>query len=407
MLRLCAQAENVKRLLSAVLTAVLLVSMLGLFACGNDEKPPVTETTDPVTTAAPVTTEVPVTTVAPPTTAAPATTAVPETTAPPETQPVEVVMPYVNPLTGLPSAVDLSEKRPVAIMLNNLKVANPQIGIARADILYECLVEGGITRLMGVFSDYTGIESIGSVRSARDYYLDFAQNHDAIYICAGGSPQAYDELYARGIDFICGVNMYTPSTFHLDQNRVATMGSVHSLMTSGKGLTSGISYKKYRTTIKDGYTTPFLFDVESCSSNGGSEATHLILNYSAAQIVQMIYSANTNTYYRFQFGTAAHMDGETNEQLNFTNVLIMYATVNAIPGDTSGRLDVGTVGTGEGYYVSGGRSVPIKWEKTNGDAVIRLTTEDGKPLVMAPGKTFVSVLPTTAKATTQLNYRQS
>lgn len=405
---LCA-TSNMKRLLCAALAAM----MLFLPACQTGTTPDPVTTAAPSTTAAPVT-HAPATTAAPETTEAPAettaspvTTAAPETTTPPETEPVAVPTPYVNPLTGLPTTVDLSNQRPAAIMINNLRVACPQQGIAQADVLYECLVEGGITRLMAVISDYTSISTIGSVRSSRDYYIDMAQNHDALYIHAGGSPQAYSELYSRGIDYICGVNMYTPNTFYRDLTRQNTMGYEHSLMTSGEGLRSGIAYKGYRTTIRDGFTSPFVFDAENDSAkNSSTEAKHLILNYSAYAVAQMIYSEATNTYYRFQFGSEPHIDGATGEQLSFTNVLILYNAVSAIPGDTSGRLAVETTGTGRGWYVSGGKAVPIKWQKDTRDSVIRLTTEAGEQLKMTPGKTFVSILPTTAENTTVLNHKQ-
>lgn len=390
-----------KRLIS--LTLVLMMLMTGMVAC-SDATGPADTSTDPGTTDTPVT-AAPTTTAAPQTTAVPETTAAPETTAPPETEPVAVELPYVNPLTGLPSAIDSSAQRPVAVMLNNLRIANPQIGIGQADILYECLVEGGITRLMGVFSDYSSLETLGSVRSSRDYYIDFAQNHDAIYVCAGGSPQAYSELYSREINFLCGVNMYTPNTFYRDQSRINSMGYEHSLMTSGSGIVSGISFKGYRTTLKSDFTSPFIFDAETNSAADGVEAKHLILTYSASQVVQMIYSEASNTYYRFQFGDVAHVDGATNQQLNFTNVLLIYHTVKAIPGDTSGRLAVTTTGSGKGYYISGGKAVSITWKKDTRDSVIQLTTSTGEPLNMAPGKTFVSILPTTAESTTVLNHK--
>lgn len=223
-------------------------------------------------------------------------------------------------------------------MINNIKVACPQEGIAQADILYECLVEGGLTRLMAVISDYTSIGVLGSVRSARDYYIDMAQNHDAIYIHAGGSPQAYAELYARNIDYICGVNMYTPNTFYRDNTRMNQMGYEHSLMTTGDGLRSGIAYKKYRTTIKDDFSSPFVFNASQCSSENGTEARHLILTYSAYSVAQLIYSESTNTYYRFQYGSEPHTDASTGEQLNFTNILILFHATSVVPGDSANRL---------------------------------------------------------------------
>ena len=146
-----------------------------------------------------------------------------ETTAATETQALETTeitvstqsetVQFVNPLTGLPSDEDLSSKRPVAIMINNLRASLPQVGISNADILYECLVEGGTTRLMAVVMNYEELGVIGSVRSSREYYLDFAANHDAIYVHAGGSTEAYSQIRSRGVNNLDGVNMYLPSTF--------------------------------------------------------------------------------------------------------------------------------------------------------------------------------------------------
>ena len=92
-----------------------------------------------------------------------------------------------NPLTGEPIGEDWVNRRPVAIMLNNLKEALPQQGQSEADILYEVLAEGGITRMLGVYQSVEGVGKIGSIRSARPYYLELALGHDAVYLHAGGS----------------------------------------------------------------------------------------------------------------------------------------------------------------------------------------------------------------------------
>lgn len=124
----------------------------------------------------------------------------PEEPEPPESQPSVSVMapvepepalPYVNPLTGEGCARDIAQKRPVAVMLNNLKKALPQLGVSQADIIYEAPAEGGITRMLAVFQSVEEVGNIGSVRSARDYYVSLAMGHDALYLHAGGSPGAY------------------------------------------------------------------------------------------------------------------------------------------------------------------------------------------------------------------------
>ena len=170
---------------------------------------------------------------------------------------VKLIDKYINPLTGIKGTVDMSAKRPVAIMINNLKPSLPQEGISDADILYECLVEGGATRLMMVVMNYEELGVVGSVRSSRDYYLDLAQNHDAIYIHAGGSPLAYDNIQSRKINTIDGVNMALPAgVFYRDEERRKTMSLEHTLMTTGKGIVKAIEYKKYRTEIKEGFVSP-------------------------------------------------------------------------------------------------------------------------------------------------------
>ena len=88
----------------------------------------------------------------------------------------------VNPLTGLATDTDISGKRPFAVMINNIRVATPQCGISKADIIFETLAEGGLTRLMAVYQDIEDVGTIGSVRSARPYYIDIAMGFDAIFV---------------------------------------------------------------------------------------------------------------------------------------------------------------------------------------------------------------------------------
>ena len=146
----------------------------------------------------------------------------PEEPEPPESQPSVSVMapvepepalPYVNPLTGEGCARDIAQKRPVAVMLNNLKKALPQLGVSQADIIYEAPAEGGITRMLAVFQSVEEVGNIGSVRSARDYYVSLAMGHDALYLHAGGSPGAYAAIKNWGAAAFDCVNGLLRSCF--------------------------------------------------------------------------------------------------------------------------------------------------------------------------------------------------
>ena len=119
-----------------------------------------------------------------------------EETPEPEDSPVEAPVelppgPYVpagtNPLTGEPMEEVYEADRPVAVMFNNLKAAQPQIGISRADIIYEVPAEGGITRMLALYQSLEGVDTLGSVRSTRPYYIELALAHDALLVHAGGS----------------------------------------------------------------------------------------------------------------------------------------------------------------------------------------------------------------------------
>ncbi len=353
----------------------------------------VPETTEPLPTE---TTEPPVETMTPP-----------ETTAEPE-----IVEPeFVNPLTGLETDVDYSDRRPVAIMINNIEVATPQEGVSYADIMYECIVEGWQTRLMMVVSDYESLPVVGSVRSSREYYLDFAANHNAIYIHAGGSTQAYAEIESRQVDNIDGVNrttvgnrsFYVPNVFVRDENRRQKMGYEHSLMTEGKNIASGIKYCKYDTKLKENFDSPLdfvSFGEERVPSDG--DATFLKVTFSGIHKPYFKYNADEKVYYRWQFTDKPHIDNTADVQLSFTNVIVLYLpTVST--GDKYNHFDVTTTGEGEGYYLSLGGYEKITWKKTGEDQPLKLYDANGEELLVNRGKTFFQICTEKMKATTELN----
>ncbi|MGN0374589.1 MAG: DUF3048 domain-containing protein, partial [Butyrivibrio sp.] len=111
-----------------------------------------------------------------------AKTTEPETESETEPTETEPELPYINPLTGEKTATDYSNIRPVAVMLNTIKESLPQSGNSKADILIEMAEEGGITRIIGIYQDITGVGNIGTVRSTREYFLAWARSFDAITV---------------------------------------------------------------------------------------------------------------------------------------------------------------------------------------------------------------------------------
>jgi len=388
---------------------VLLAVVLGCAGC--DQSVPADSTDTGSDTSAPVETTVPkeTETKAPettkPVTTAPETTAkAPETTAPTETTAAattsadtksENEVGFVNPLTGLASEKDYTGKRPAAIMINNIKASCPQVGVSHADIMYECLVEGGYTRLMMIVQDYASLPKVGSVRSSRDYYLDFAADYDAIYVHAGGSPYAYDDIQALGVNNLDGVNMWLPNqVFYRDEERVATMALEHTLVTTGEKIAYGVSFKKYKTEMDKEFDYPLDFAPYDTTVSYEKTAKNIHIPYSYAHNTDFKYDEESGTYLRYQFGGLDHGDGATDEQLKFDNLIIYFCETGDIPKDTSARIDVTTIGEGKGFYATKGTYIPITWKKESYESPTKFYDEKGELLLINRGKTFVSVCPT-------------
>lgn len=321
-----------------------------------------------------------------------------EVVAPPE----PVAPEFTNPLTGLETTEELVNARPVAVMINNIKASMPQEGTSYADVIYECIVEGAQTRLLALCLDYTEVPVIGSVRSSREYYLDFAANHDAIYVHAGGSDEAYRQIKSRKVANLDGVNMYLPDTFYRDSERLKVLAYEHTLMTSGEKIKSGIDYKGYRTETKEGFTSPFNFtEWDEVRIPEGEDAKYLSFTYSNAAKPYYIYNEENCVYERYQFGEA-HVDNSTDTQLAFENIIVIYCpTYNT--NDKYGHYNVNCVGEGKGYYISQGKYESIKWKKPTADTPISFYSESGDELVINRGRTFVQVCTNAMAETTVIS----
>ena len=101
------------------------------------------------------------------------------------------------PLTGRLVTADVAARRPIAVMIDDLRAARPQSGFSAASVVWQAPAEGGIPRYMLIFQDQQP-GSVGPVRSARYYYIAWAAEWHAVYAHVGGSPQAMSTLAAQG-----------------------------------------------------------------------------------------------------------------------------------------------------------------------------------------------------------------
>ena len=321
-----------------------------------------------------------------------------EPTEPPtETPTTEPVPQYTNPLTGEAREAP-SENRPYAVMLNNMKAAMPQHGISQADIIYEILVEGGITRCMALFSDIRDVQALGSIRSARKYYVDIAQSYDAIYVHGGGSDEAYAYMKTLGCDRIDGVmGAYEYLYFYRDQNRLNQgYNKVHCLFTTGPNIIEYAKKVKATLTRPGGVSYGFRFDDDKLIV--GQATNKIVVKFhmgskpnNSTKSTTLTYNADTNQYYAYQHGQD-YIDGNTKEAVAFRNVLILRADTS-VQSENNLLLTINTFGSGTGYFVCNGQMVTIKWSRAGLNAPFVYTLENGTPLTFGVGTTYIAVVP--------------
>ncbi len=301
---------------------------------------------------------------------------------------------YPDNLTGLSYAVDYTKKRPVSIVIDNLSTATPQTGISRADILIECLAEGGITRLILITNKYQSNEVYGPVRSTRDYMVSLSRSFGTLMVGGGFSPTGEQMIVENTLDYIDGVHdKYALSGFFRDPSRYKASGYEHSLMITGQGIIALAGINNY--AVSGSFEEPaFKFASEPVKPvYNATAAEHIVLSYSEFQKVQMVYSRSENVYYRYQFGTRPHLDAETGEQLRFENVLVLFAQHTSIPGDDAGRISVGVTGSGTGYYAACGQASEIVWSRVDDSSPLVIKYPSGAEVTFCPGKTMISVFP--------------
>lgn len=354
---------------------VVLILILALCACSKEPEPePTPEPTPEIVTPSPTPTPTPT---------------------PSPTPPVDYG--NMNPLNGLPLDEEHLNRRPVAVMFNNLKAALPLMGITKADLIYEALAEGGITRIVGFFKNTSEVPTIGTVRSTRAYYLDIIQGHDAILMHVGGSAEALKLISDRGLYTLDGLRSYP--FYYRDKERQKSAGLEHSMMAKGEVIESYLTEQKSaRIIYKDDYDPYSLHFADKATPEGDISAKTVSVTFSSYKTGVFEYNEEDKLYYVSQYGKPL-TDGEDSSQLTVKNVLVLYADVAQIPGDTAGRLRTDLVGSGSGIFICDGKAEDISWSKEGADYPFVYAQSDGEPLKLAAGVSYINIVPLTAKVT--------
>lgn len=280
-----------------------------------------------------------------------------------------------------------SDTRNIAVMINNHSVARPlQSGLNDAYIVYEIMVEGGITRLMAIYKDQVTTR-IGPVRSSRHYYLDYTMENDAIYVHFGWSDFAKNDISTYKINNLNGLS--ESAGFWRDTTlKVATE---HTAFTSMSRINTMIDKHNYRDTTT---TSPLLKysipNVDMSLKVGAIAANKVIIEYSNSSVTSYIYDSITKLYTRY-FNNIKYTDYVTKEAHTTKNIIVYKVVYSTI--DSYGRKNIANVGSGEGYYIGNGYAVPITWTKDTRASKTIYKYLDGQEILVNDGNTYIQIMP--------------
>lgn len=280
------------------------------------------------------------------------------------------------PLTGLTADGDISHPV-VMVMVNNHPKARPQTGLDRADIVFEVLAEGEITRFAAFYHSETE-GTVGPVRSVRPYYLDLAEGLNAVVAHAGGSPAAKERYSQSGFPSLDGI-AEDGKYFTREDFRQAP----HNLYTSVEQLLQGASEQGFANRGP----LPQLTFAATEEVSGSTAANDIDIVYGPLYAVRYTYDTAAGHYTRWTQGEM-HVDLETEQPLTMHNVLAIKASHRVL--DEQGRREVGLTGSGEGWLFQKGTVREIQWKYVDG---FPRPYADGQELPLVPGKTWVNVVP--------------
>lgn len=296
-------------------------------------------------------------------------------------------------LTGEYISKKTAKQRPFAVIINNIEYANlHQQGTSQIDVLYEALAEGGITRMLGVFQGTDKIKRLGSVRSARHYFVSFASEWNAIFCHFGQTSYAISKIEELGVNNLSGLSAIGGVVYKRDNSLKAP----HNVFTSGEKMLKGAKKLGYSTKFNENKMAKhFDFYETDTQLQSEDETKYVYLPFSAYSTCYLKYDEKSGEYKKFEYKTK-HKDHKNNKQLSFKNVIIQLVKETNIDRNGYQHLYLHKR-KGEGYYITNGKRMKIRWRKNEEEGTMCYYDMDGNVLSINPGKTYIAAYPTSRK----------
>jgi len=292
---------------------------------------------------------------------------------------------FTRRLDGLPVEEDQTDIWPVAVMIDNHpEVWDYQTGLNSALIVYSTLVEGGYTRLMGIFAGDKA-DKIGPVRSARPYFIKLAKEVNALYAHSGGSPEALQTIEKLKVYNLEEATSYGPEYIW----RETRYPTPHNLFTDSDKLLQAVKDWKL-----DNQTYVYhQWQYSAQENQQPRDAFGVIINYSAVNYFKTSYEYNQSTkkYLRSQ-GDQIHIDNATGEQISVKNIVIQFVP-EEVHLDEKDRLFIDLIGEGNAWIISEGHITKGRWQKQDDFSRTVFYDSLGQEAQFVPGNTWIEIVP--------------
>ena len=291
------------------------------------------------------------------------------------------------PLDG--ALVDrLPQDRPVAVVIDNLPRARPQSGLTKADLVYETLAEGGVTRLLAVY--YHGeASSVGPIRSARPYFIELAGGVNAILVHSGGSPEALELLKNSNFphldEFRHPRYFWRISQRRPPHNLYSSISNLHKLARD-YGLNNEVKVPSFNFISDE--VKEYIGEKKSLQSD------EVKIHFPRGYEVTYSYDPEEQTYCRF-VDEKPHLDAATNSQLSARNIIVQFVKTNVVDGQ--GRLEMALTDHGRALVFSGKKVIEAVWQKSSADRPTTFKTMDGETVELLPGQSWIEIIPQNTK----------
>lgn len=339
---------------------------------------------------------------------------------PTPSEPLTQECPLNGQMFGESAKAKWEKRRPLAVVIENHHESRPQSGISNADVVYEAVSEGGVTRTMSIFYCQDA-KTIGPVRSARVHFINLLREwgNNPLYAhvggancdattgsgCGNGAPaDALGLLREIEWNFYNDLNQFSIPYpyFYRDYDRLPGVATEHTMYSSTAKLWEYAAKNRELTNVdEDGLAwddewTPWTF-VDDAKSTARGQDTPILYDFYDTNVsqygVRWEYDTATNSYKRFH-GTKPHLDYNTDKQLTAKNVIVIEAVESSANDDyPGGHVVYDLVGSGPLHVFQNGKAIMGTWEKEDLDSKMMFLDDAGKEISIVRGSVWISMIP--------------